>query len=259
LPFVNVDGRRLFYRLEGNDDRPVLVLVHSLGVDHNLWDRQVQDWLPHFRVLRCDLRGHGASDAPAGDYTIEALARDVLAVADALEIRQFHYCGLSIGGFLGQWIGANAAPRVQRLILANTSPCASPASNWEARRQMALSQGMSAIADAFVGRSFHPDTVARQDPRVASLRRTVQGTSVAGYAGCCVAIRDMDQTALLKSITAPTLVVGSDQDVPLPWQGHSDVLMREIPNARAAKLPTGHLSNIDAPDLFTAAVLEFLR
>ena len=259
MPFCNVSGTRLFYRLEGNDDCPVLVLVHSLGVDHNLWDPLVQELLPRFQILRCDLRGQGASDATPGDYTVEMLARDVLAIADSRGIRQFHYCGISIGGFIGQWIGANAPARVERLILANTSSNAAPASNWETRRQTVLSHGMSAIVDAFVERSFHPDTVARRDPRVATLRRTLLANNVMGYAGCCAAVRDMNQTALLKNITAPTLVIGSDQDVPLPWQGHSDVLMREIPNVRPAKLPTGHLSNIDAPGLFTKTVLDFLR
>jgi 3-oxoadipate enol-lactonase len=258
LPFSNVNGTRLFYRLEGNDDCPILVLVHSLGVDHNLWDRQVQDFLPRFRILRCDLRGHGASDAPSGGYTMEALALDVLGIADGLGIGSFCYCGISIGGFIGQWLGANFPERVQKLVLANTSPLAAPPSNWETRRQTVLTQGMEAVAGAFVERSFHPDTVARRDPLVATLRRTLLGTNPAGYAECCAAIRDMDLTAQIPKIAAPTLVIGSDQDVPLPRPGHSEILMRAIPSAHAAKLPTGHLSNIDAPDLFAAAVLDFL-
>jgi pimeloyl-ACP methyl ester carboxylesterase len=105
LPFVTVDNARLYYRLEGNDDRPALILSHSLGVDHGLWDPQMPDLLPHFRVVRYDSRGHGASDSPPGDYSIELLARDVLGLAAALGIDKFAFCGLSLGGSV-PWLRA---------------------------------------------------------------------------------------------------------------------------------------------------------
>lgn len=104
MPYATVDNTRLFYRLEGRDDAPTLVLAHSLGVDHSLWDQQALDLVPHFRILRFDWRGHGASDTPPGDYSIERLGFDVLALADSLDIKRFAYCGISIGGFVGQWL-----------------------------------------------------------------------------------------------------------------------------------------------------------
>src|SRR5207244_3362885 len=105
LPFVNVDNARIFYRLEGRDGQPVIVLSHSLGCDHGMWDVQTRDLLPHFRVLRYDTRGHGSSDIPLGDYSIERLGRDVIALTDALGIGTFAFCGLSMGGMIGQWLG----------------------------------------------------------------------------------------------------------------------------------------------------------
>jgi len=258
LPYALVDNTRLFYRLEGRDGAPVLVLAHSLGLDHSLWDRQTLDLVPHFRILRFDTRGHGASDAPAGDYTIERLARDVLGLADALEIKRFAYCGISLGGFVGQWLGAHADNRVSHLVLANTSPHVGPASNWDSRRQAVFSGGMNKLEGTFLERSFSPETLARRDPRVDSLRRIFLGTNPVGYAGCCAAIRDMNHTSLLGNIRVPTLVIAGYKDVATPWEGHGEVLAREIPDTRSVRLGAAHLSNIERPQSFTAALLDFL-
>ena len=258
MPYALVDNTRLFYRLEGRDDAPTLVLAHSLGLDHSLWDRQTLDLVPHFRILRFDMRGHGASDAPAGDYTIERLGRDMLGLADALEIKRFASCGISIGGFAGQWLGANAANRVSHLILANTSPTVGPPSNWDARRQAVFSGGMNKLEGTFLERSFSPETVARRDPRVDSLRRIFLGTNPVGYAGCCAAVRDMNNSGLLREIHVPTLVIAGYKDISTPWEGHGEVLAREIPNTRAVRLGAAHLSNIEKPRSFTAALIDFL-
>ena len=258
MPHALVDNTRLFYRLEGRDDAPVLVLAHSLGLDHSLWDRQALDLVPHFRILRFDTRGHGAADAPSGDYSIERLGRDVLGLADALEIKRFAYCGISLGGFVGQWLGAKAADRVSHLVLANTSPHVGPPSNWDARRQAVFSGGMNKLEGTFLERSFSAETLARRDPRVDSLRRIFLGTNPVGYAGCCAAIRDMNHTSLLREIRIPTLVIAGYKDVATPWEGHGEVLAREIPDTRAVRLAAAHLSNIEKPRSFTAALLDFL-
>jgi 3-oxoadipate enol-lactonase/4-carboxymuconolactone decarboxylase len=258
LPFALVDNTRLFYRLEGRDDAPTIVLAHSLGLDHSLWDRQTLDLVPHFRILRFDTRGHGASDAPSGDYSIERLARDVLGLADALEIKRFAYCGISLGGFVGQWLGAHAVNRVSHLILANTSPNVGPPANWDARRQAVFSGGMHKLEGTFLERSFSPETLARRDARVDSLRRVFLGTNPVGYAGCCAAIRDMNHTHLLPGIRIPTLVIAGYKDIGTPWEGHGEVLAREIPDTRSVRLAAAHLSNIERPQSFTGALLDFL-
>ena len=257
LPFVNVENTRIFYRLEGADDRSVLVMSHSLGCDHGQWDQQTRDLLPYFRILRYDMRGHGASDVPPGDYSVERLARDVLAIVDALGIRKFAFCGLSIGGMIGQWLGASAPDRLTHLVLANTSPRMDTAA-METRRGMVLQSGMTAVADAVLGRFFTPETLARQDADVAAVRRTLFNTDPRGYAGCCAAIRDMDQAGLLPHIRIPTLIIAGDRDVSTPWAGHGEVLARDIPSARVLHLPTAHLSNLERPRSFTSALLDFL-
>jgi 3-oxoadipate enol-lactonase/4-carboxymuconolactone decarboxylase len=258
VPFLTIQNRRSFYRLEGNGGRPVLVLSHSLGADHAMWDRQMADLLGQFQVLRYDTRGHGASEVPKEDATIEELGRDVLDLADALSVAKFYFCGLSLGGMIGQWLGAHAPDRVTALVLANTSPLMAPKSNWDERRRAVLGGGMAAIVEQAMQRFFSAEFLAQNDPMADSIRRTLLGTDPAGYAHCCAAIRDMDQTKILPTIAAPTLVIGGSVDVATPWAGHGELLARLIPGARAIHLPTGHLSNVERPRSFTAAVLDFL-
>jgi 3-oxoadipate enol-lactonase/4-carboxymuconolactone decarboxylase len=258
LPFVNVDGTRHFYRLDGRDDRPTLIFSHSLGIDHAQWDRQAADLLPHFRVLRYDIRGHGATDAPSGDYNIERLAKDVLAIADAAGAEKFAYCGLSLGGIIGQWLGANAAARVTHLVLANTSARYANPQIMEDRRLAVAKGGMAAVVDQVMQRFFTASSLALNSPQVASVRRVLLTTNPAGYAGCCAAIRDMDNTPLLPKISAPTLVIFGEHDLSAPWSGMGEVLAASIPGAKAIGLPTAHISNIEAPRSFTAALLDFL-
>jgi 3-oxoadipate enol-lactonase / 4-carboxymuconolactone decarboxylase len=258
MPIVDVNGHDCYYRFDGRDDDPVLVLSHSLGLDHGMWDRQTLDLLPHARILRYDTRGHGATSAPAGDYTIEQLGRDVLALADALRIERFAFCGLSLGGMIGQWLGAHAPERLTHLVLANTSPRLTEPQMMEARRQIVLDKGMPGIADVVMGRFFSPRVLAANPPSVASARRTLLSTNPAGYAGCCAAIRDMDQRALLSRIRTPTLVISGDGDVGMPWPDHGEPLTRSIAGARAVRLPAAHLSNLERPHSFSHALLEFL-
>jgi 3-oxoadipate enol-lactonase/4-carboxymuconolactone decarboxylase len=255
VPFIKIDGSRFYYRMDGDDAKPVLVLSHSLGVDHGQWDLQMPDLVPHFRVLRYDTRGHGASDTSPGDYSIEQLGRDVLALADALEIPQFAFCGVSLGGMIGQWLAASAPDRVSRAVLANTSAHFTDPSGVEARRQSVLASGMSSIVDAAMGRFFSP---GKHSPQISSTRRTFLATNPIGYAGCCAAIRDMDNVSLLPRIRIPTLIISGDRDISTPWSGNGDVLAQSIPNASTVHLPAAHLSNIERPRSFTAALFDFL-
>jgi len=232
------------------------MLSHSLGVDHAMWDEQTAALLPHFKTLRYDMRGHGASEVTPGDYSVEQLGRDALALADALAIDRFAFCGLSLGGMIGQWLGVHAAGRVTHLVLANTSP-RPDARGMEARRRTVLGDGMPAIETVVMSRFFSEAMLAADAPVVAWARRTLLATDPVGYAGCCAAVRDMDMVKDLPAIAVPTLVIGSDIEASLPWSGHGDVLAASIPGARAVRWPTAHLSNLERPRSFTAALIDF--
>jgi len=232
------------------------MLSHSIGTDHAMWDPQVSSLLPYFQILRYDIRGHGASDAPSGDYTIEQLAQDALLLTDSLNIDKFAFCGISLGGAIGQWLASNGPARLSKVVLANASPQFGPPANWETRRTTVLRDGTAAIADLAMSRFFSPQQLGSSE--ASSVRSVLLGTDRTGYAGCCAALRDFNHTASLPKIQVPTLVIAGDRDVSTPWTGHGDILAREIPGARSVQLPAAHLSNLERPRSFTAALLDFL-
>ncbi len=258
MPFVTVDNVRLFYRLEGKAGRPVLVLSHSIGTDHGMWAPQMEDLLAYFQVLRYDTRGHGASDSPPGEYSIERLGRDLLGLVDALGISNFMFCGLSLGGAIGQWLALNTPNRVSALVLANTSPQFKPRTNWESRMQTVGEKGMAGIADVAMPRFFSVDNRARNEAYADSVKSVLLGTNPGGYSGCCAALRDFDNTKSLGDIRVRTLVIAGNLDISTPWEGHGEVLAANISDARVVRLEAAHLSNMECPRSFTSAVLEFL-
>jgi 3-oxoadipate enol-lactonase/4-carboxymuconolactone decarboxylase len=253
-----LNGARCYYRIEGRDDRPVVVLAHALGVDHTMWDAQAAALAPHLRVLRYDVRGHGGSSAPSGDYTIASLADDVVALADAIGIGTFAFCGLSLGGMIGQRLAHRHGDRLTHLVVANSSPRVADPDAMEARRQAVLAGGMAAVVDVALDRFFQPAWRESNPPALAAIRRILAATDPVGYAGCCAAIRDLDERASLAAIRVPTLVITGDRDVSMPWSGHSAVLASSIPGAIALRLPAAHLSNLERPRSFTAALAGFL-
>ena len=258
MPFISANQTRLFYRLEGNDSLPVVVLSHSIGTDHSMWDLQVPDLLRHFRVLRYDTRGHGASDVPPGEYSVEQLGRDLLELVDALNVRSFAFCGLSMGGAIGQWLALNTSERLTALVLANTSPRIGSVELWNTRIDAVKKGGMTAIADLAIQRFFAAEFLSRSNPHVASIRSVLTGTNPSGYIGCCAALRNFDSTNNISGIKTPTLVIVGDKDVSTPLAGNGEILVREISGAQLVRLPAAHLSNIECPRAFLAALFSFL-
>lgn len=257
MPLLQAGGTSIFYRLSGRDDHPVIVLAHSLGQDHGMWDAQIADLADHFRVLRYDIRGHGASAAPTGDYTIEQLGHDALALADALGLERFAFCGVSLGGMIAQWLAIHAPDRISAVVLANTSP-RPDANRMEARRRTVLANGMASVVDEVMSRFFSPRLLEAATSVVAESRRTLAATDPVGYAGCCAAIRDLDLRADLNAIRCRTLVVDGTLDASLPWADHGRLIASGIPGAAAVHLDAAHLSNLERPRAFSAAVLRFL-
>lgn len=253
------DGTRLAYRFDGPHDAPVLLLSNSLGTDHAMWDPQMAGLTQHFRVLRYDQRGHGASDAPAGAYSMDRLGRDVVELLDALGIAKAHFCGLSLGGMVGQWLAVHAPERIDKLILANTSAYMGPPSGWQGRIAGVLADGMAPLAQASIGRWFTPAFPAQAPEAVEPIRQMLLANNPAGYAGCCAAIRDMDQRPTAPLNRLPTLVIAGAQDQATPVEA-SRFLVEAAADARLQVLePAAHLSNVEQPAAFLAAITAFLK
>lgn len=257
MPFVHCENARIYWRVDGHPDAPPLVLVNSLGSDHAVWSPVMPVLTRFFRVIRLDKRGHGASDAPPGDYSIERLGRDVLAVADAAGAQRFHYAGLSIGGMIGMWLAASFPERLDRVVLTNTSASVDPKGFGE-RIAAVRSGGMAAIADAVIPRWFTAPYLARDTEHAATVRQTLLSLDPAGYAGCCAAIRDMAIEPLLPGIRVPVLVIAGTHDPSTPPE-RGRAIAHAIPHARYLELPTAHFSHSEQPGRWADWVVRFLR
>lgn len=252
-----IDGCRIAWRMDGPADAPVLVLSNSLGTAMAMWDDQVPALSRHFRVLRYDTRGHGASSVMPGDTSLDRLGRDVIGLLDALGIESPHFCGLSLGGMTGQWLGVHAPDRIDRLVIANSSSFMGPPESWQQRMNTVREQGMAAITQAVLDRWFTPAFAAIAAPGLARTREQLLATAPGGYAACCAAIRDMDLRPVVHLIDRPTLVIAGSQDPATP-PDHAQAIATAIAGARLASLEAAHLSNIEQPAAFTAALLDFL-
>lgn len=255
--FTTGDGCRIAWRYDGPEGAPLLVLSNSLGTDMGMWEPQIAAFSARFRVLRYDQRGHGRSDSPTGSYAMDRLGRDLLELLDSVGIDSVHFCGLSLGGMVGQWLGIRAPERLNRLILANTSSFMGPPSAWDGRIDLVGREGMAPLAQASVDRWFTAAFAASSPQAIAPIGAMLQATSPTGYAGSCAAIRDMDMRRVARLIATPTLVIGGKHDPATP-PPHSDALARTIPGAKLVMLEAAHLSNVELPEEFGKACLAFL-
>ena len=257
MPAIDAEGCRIHAEVEGPPDAPVLMLSNSLGTDLHMWDQQVAPFTRHFRLVRYDRRGHGKSGVPKGPYSMERLGRDALAVLDGLGIERVNWCGISMGGMVGQWLGANAASRIDKLILSNTTCYYADKNLWTDRIKFARTHGIAAIAEPTMQRWFTKEFREHNPAAIALIRKMFVATDIEGYVGCCEAIRDMDHRALLPKITAPTLVIAGRFDPRTPLE-MNEFIADHIPGARLAVLESAHLSNVEQPQAYADAVLEFL-
>jgi 3-oxoadipate enol-lactonase/4-carboxymuconolactone decarboxylase len=246
MPFATHDGVRLYWKLEGAADRPPLVLLNSIGTDMGVWAGALPHLLSTFRVLRIDTRGHGASDAPTGDYSLSMLAGDVAAAMDAAGIAQAVVAGVSLGGMVAMQLALDRPERVHALALICTSARMDPAA-WEARIAAVREGGMAAIADAAIRRFLSPDFAAAHPDVAETLRAGLLACNPVGYAGAAAAIRDMALLQRLAGIVVPTLVIAGDRDVSTPFAGHGERIVEAIAGAQVVHLPVAHLAPVEDP------------
>ena len=258
MPMIDADGCPINVEVAGSDSAPVLILSNSLGTNLHMWDDQVGEWSKHFRVVRYDRRGHGKSGVPKGPYSMERFGRDVIAIADALKAKTFNWCGLSMGGMVGQWLGANAPDRVEKLILSNTHYNYADKAPWSDRIKMVQEKGLAPLVDPNMERWFTKGFRDREPQAIAKMKENFLATNPAGYVACCEAIRDMDFTASNPTIKAPTLVIVGTQDPATP-PAAGEAIAKQIPGAKLAALDAAHIANIELPKQYTETVLKFLR
>ena len=257
MPFADLNDARIHYQLAGPEQAPVLMFSNSLGADLTMWDAQAAEMAKTFRVLRYDKRGHGQSSVPPGPYSIQVLARDALALVDFLHVDKIDFCGLSIGGQTGMWLGVNAPERLKKLILSNTAAKIGTNESWKQRIDTVRKEGMKVVGPAVIERWFTPGFRAKEPGTVSKIQRVLEGADPEGYAGCCAAVRDFDARDNLSGIRTPTLVIAGTHD-PATTATEGRWLAGQIPESNYVELDAAHLSNIEARDDFTAEIRKFL-
>ncbi|HTT11703.1 MAG TPA: 3-oxoadipate enol-lactonase [Burkholderiaceae bacterium] len=259
---AHVNGVDIAYTIEpgARPGRPWLVFSHSLAADHSMWWPQVDVFGAAYNVLRYDTRGHGASAAPDGAYSLDQLGDDLLQLLAVVGIERCHFVGLSMGGMIGQAAVLRDPRPFESLVLADTSSRIPPEAHpvWESRiAAVSTPAGMAAVAPATLERWFTAAFRAREPGLVAHIDRLIRATRVTGYIGCSRAIMQLDLTDRLHRIECPVLVLVGDQDAGTP-PAMAEAIARAIPGAGLEVIPhAAHLSNIEQAERFNALMQRF--
>lgn len=261
-PPVSLDTARGAFRItiDGDAAAPALILSNSLGTTLEMWDPQVAALSEHYRLIRYDTRGHGGSPVTPGPYSFADLGQDVLAVLDALGIAQAAFCGISMGGHTGLWLGIHAGSRFNALAVCNSAAKIGTPQGWNERAAMVREGGqasMQALAESSPGRWFCADFVKAHPAQVQRAQAWIAGIAPLGYAACCEALAASDLRDDLGRITTPTLLLAGASD-PVTTVADAQAMQTGIAGAQLAVVPASHLSNLEAPRAFDQAVLDFL-
>lgn len=259
MPSVTTDdGSNIHYEVEGSAQAPALMLCNSLGTDLHMWDGQTVELTKHFRLVRYDRRGHGKSTSSKVQGSMERLSHDALAVADAVGIKNFNWCGLSMGGMVGQWIAANRPERIIKMVISNTHYYYPDKTPWNDRIKVVQEQGVAALAPVQLQRWFTPQFIKEQPAVVENVGRMFSATKLDGFVACCQAGRDMDFREVSPKIKAPTLVIVGSQDKATPPEA-GEAIHKMIPGSKLATIDGAHLSNLEKPADYLKEMLTFLQ
>jgi 3-oxoadipate enol-lactonase len=256
--FVTGDDCRIAYQIDGDNDKPVLVLSNSIATNFHMWDAQIPTLGKLFRIIRFDTRGDGASDNPSGDYSIDRMGLDVIELLDYLHIEKVHFCGLSLGGFIGQWLGIHASDRINKLILSNTSSYLGPSSYFNNNiRSLREHPNMKGFADMFIKNWFPEKMITENDSIVSVFRDMVLNTNPQGLAGEFAAVRDADMRKTISLIPVSTLIIAGKYDL-VTKPEDSQRMAATIPDSKLIILPAVHISNVLCQNDFEKSVIAFL-
>lgn len=238
--------------------KQTLVFSNSLGTDLTMWDKQIELLGQEYNIVRYDTRGHGKSEATEGEYSSEMLGNDVLDLLDHLRIEKVNFCGLSIGGLTGQWLGIHAPERLNKLILCNTAVKIGNNEGWNTRIEMVQKRGLDYIVPGTRERWFTPEFISEHKAEVDLVLSKFVQTPVPGYVSCCAAVRDADFTNEVSRIPLPTLIISGTEDLVTTVQD-GEFLNKKIPNSILTSIKTAHISNIEKASDFSKLIIEFIK
>lgn len=260
MPYLDLESHRLHYRIDGDtaaSGKPWLMFCNSLGTDLHMWDAQVAALSHQYRLLRYDRRGHGLSSAPPPPYALSDLGDDAIALLNALDIERTHFCGLSIGGLTGQWLGIHAGERLDKIAVCATSARIGSAQSWATRIDSVRTNGLTTLTAATAERWFGSEFRVSEPGAIGTVLDSFAATSIDGYIGCCAALAGADLRDDIKRISNPVLAISGDEDPVCPPSDLENIADR-VQQGRHLSLPGRHIVNVESKQAFNTALWEFL-
>lgn len=258
MPTFTSQDAEINYQTFGDAVKPALVFSNSLGTNFKMWQPQIDHFQQNFFVICYDTRGHGASSAPQGPYTLDQLGQDVVNLLDHLNIEKATFCGISMGGLTGQWLAINKPERFSHVVVCNTAAKIGQEQAWNERAALVREQGLAPIVSTAAGRWFTEPFIQSNAATVATLSNDLGAGSPEGYASCCEALAKADVREQLKDIQVPVFIVAGQQD-PVTTVADGEFMQQRIANAELFEINASHISNIEQPEAFNQAVQAFIQ
>ena len=257
MPTFSSNHAEINYQTFGDSAKPALIFSNSLGTNFSMWKPQIDHFQHDYFVVCYDTRGHGASSAPQGPYTLEQLGQDVVQLLDHLNIEKATFCGISMGGLTGQWLAIHQPERFNHVIVCNTAAKIGQEQAWNDRAALVREQGLQPIASTAASRWFTTGFIQRDAALVEKLQNDLAAGSAEGYASCCEALSQADLREQLKDIKVPVLVVAGQQD-PVTTVADAEFMIERIPNSKMSEINASHISNIELPNEFNQIIQHFM-
>lgn len=258
MPTFTSNDAQINYQTFGDAAKPALIFSNSLGTNFKMWQAQIDFFQQDFFVICYDTRGHGASSAPQGPYSIDQLGQDVVNLLDHLNIEKAAFCGISMGGLTGQWLAIHRPERFNQVVVCNTAAKIGQEQAWNDRAALVREQGLQPIASTAASRWFTEPFIQSNATVVNNLQNDLAAGSAEGYASCCEALAKADVREQLKDITVPVLVVAGQQD-PVTTVADGQFMVERIANSQLFEINASHISNVELPNEFNQAVKQFIQ
>ena len=258
MPTFTSNDAQINYQTFGDATKPALIFSNSLGTNFKMWQAQIDFFQQDFFVICYDTRGHGASSAPQGPYSIDQLGQDVVNLLDHLNVEKAAFCGISMGGLTGQWLAIHRPERFNQVVVCNTAANIGQEQAWNDRAALVREQGLQPIASTAASRWFTEPFIQSNATVVNNLQNDLAAGSAEGYASCCEALAKADVREQLKDITVPVLVVAGQQD-PVTTVVDGQFMVERIANSQLFEINASHISNVELPNEFNQAVKQFIQ
>ena len=258
MPTFTSNDAQINYQTFGDATKPALIFSNSLGTNFKMWQAQIDFFQQDFFVICYDTRGHGASSAPQGPYSIDQLGQDVVNLLDHLNVEKAAFCGISMGGLTGQWLAIHRPERFNQVVVCNTAAKIGQEQAWNDRAALVREQGLQPFASTAASRWFTEPFIQSNATVVNNLQNDLAAGSAEGYASCCEALAKADVREQLKDITVPVLVVAGQQD-PVTTVVDGQFMVERIANSQLFEINASHISNVELPNEFNQAVKQFIQ